>query len=323
MVLKRLFILVIIVSSVDVWGEDGLAYSGGEALGVPPAELVPEISGLAVSRDYADVVWVHNDSGDGAVVYALSLTTGELLGTATLPGVRARDWEDMAIGPGPDKRFEYLYLGDMGNNSRNQKEFLVYRTPEPVVVKRAGFAPSEALAKYVEMFRLAYPEPDRAVFDAEALLVDPESGELTVVTKDHDENGGRSFIFRTDGEPKEGELNRLILVGEIFFGTGVRNRVSGGDVSADGRWVVVRSYLQARVYRREEGQSVGEALLGSYTTVALAFEFQGEAIGFDRRKEFDGAEVPTFYSASELGPKAVNPNRVMRPISRYSAKRGN
>lgn len=323
MILKRLFLLVILVSSVAVWGEDGLRYSTGEALGIPPAKVVPEISGLAVSREYEDVVWVHNDSGDGAVVYALSLTTGELLGTAELPGIAARDWEDMAIGPGPDERFEYLYLGDMGNNSRDQKEFLVYRTPEPVVVKRAGFAPSEALAKYVETFRLAYPEPDDAVFDSETLLVDPESGEITVVTKDHNENAGKSFVFRTDGEPKEGDLNRLVLVGEIFFGTGARNRVSGGDVSADGRWVVVRSYLQARLYRRAEGQSVGEALLGSYTTVALAFEFQGEAIGFDRRKEFDDAKAPTFYSASELGPKRLNPNGVMRPISRYRAKKEN
>lgn len=315
--LRAIFLLTGIAVCASVYGEDTLTYGRGVALGVPPAELVPEISGMVVSRDHADVVWVHNDSGDGPFVYALSLTTGELLSTAELPDVKARDWEDLAIGPGPDKRFDYLYIGDMGNNTRKADGFVVYRTPEPVVIKRTQFAPARAVAKFVETFRFSYPGE---FFDAEALMVDPETKELTIVTKDHDENAGKSFVFRTDGEPKAGVVNKLLLVGDIFFGPTIRDRVTGGDFSADGRWVIVRTYREARLYRREVGERIAEAILGPYSTILMAPEPQGEAIAFDRREEFDGTDAPTVYSATELGPKVVNPNKVMRPIMRYESK---
>lgn len=291
-----------------------IAYEPGVPMGTPPKDITPEISGLAISRVHPDVAWVHNDSGDGPRVYALSLTTGDLLSVAEMPEVSSKDWEDIAIGPGPDERFDYLYIADMGNNSLKKKSFLIHRTPEPIVVARPEFKAAHAIAKDVETFTFEYPNPDEVVFDAEALLVDPETGEITIVTKDDGKNDGTSFIFRSDGSPSSSGTNRLILVGEIPLGKGIRNRANGGDVSADGKWVILRTYLQARLYRREPGQHVADTLLGEFSLIELAIEPQGEAIAF---APSDDSEFPTFYSATELGPKAVNFDQTMRPISKY------
>jgi hypothetical protein len=310
----RHLIALLILSSTYAFAQD-IQYAPGVAMGIPPAEITPEISGMAISRDHKDVVWVHNDSGDGAKVYALSITTGDLLSIADLPDVSSKDWEDMAIGPGPDKRFDYLYLADFGNNTRKKLEFWIHRSPEPVVVARPQFNAAKAVAKFVETFTCTYPNPETAVYDAETLLVDPDNGEITIVTKDHGENNGTSYIFRSNGPLSATETNTLIQVGSIDFGNGIRNRATGGDVSPDGRWVILRTYLHARLYPRKPGQHVADALLGDYTQINLAPEPQGEAIAFAPKTDL--TNPPTFYTATELGPKPVNPNQIMRPISQY------
>ncbi len=313
----RYLSILMILSAMTAWGED-LRYAPHEEMGTPPAEITPEISGMAVSRDHEDVVWVHNDSGDGPLVYALSLSTGDLLSVVEMPNTTAKDCEDMAIGPGPDRQLDYLYLADIGNNFRRKDRFWIYRTPEPAVAARSESAPPpRTVVKDMETLVFAYPHPESAVFDAETLLVDPENGEITVVTKDRDENDGIALIFRSDGPPSATKLNRLIQAGTMSVGKDWRNSVTGGDVSTDGRWVIVRTYIQARLYRREPGQRVAEALLGSYTTIELATEPQGEAIAFERSRESVTTGAPTFYTATEIGPKARNPEQTASPINRY------
>ena len=313
--MRRLSTLLLI-SAMTAWGEDA-RYGPHEALGTPPADVTPEISGMAVSSNDEDVVWVHNDSGDGPFVYALALSTGEILGVAEMPDIAPKDCEDIAIGPGPTKGLDYLYLADIGNNQREKNRFWIYRIPEPDMGSFSDATPPKVSAQHVETLIFSYPDPEVTVFDAETLLVDPESGEITVVTKDHNENNGLSFVFRTNGPPSANELNQLTQVGTMFFDEGVRNRVTGGDVSRDGRWVIVRTYLEARLYRRVPGQNVAQALLGPYTTIALAWEPQGEAIAFGRSRKSESSDLPIFYTVSELGTKRANPKQMMRPITRY------
>src|SRR5262249_40948692 len=59
-----------------------------------------QASGIALSHDNPGVLWTHNDAGDGPRIFALN-TQGQLLGTYSLPGADAVDYEDIAIGPGP------------------------------------------------------------------------------------------------------------------------------------------------------------------------------------------------------------------------------
>ena len=73
-----------------------------------------ESSGLSASRLTLGAYWTHNDSGDGPFIYAFD-TKGATLGVFRVAGAQARDWEDMASGPGPQRGKSYLYLGDTGD----------------------------------------------------------------------------------------------------------------------------------------------------------------------------------------------------------------
>src|SRR5262245_14822208 len=89
-----------------------------------------EASGVQSSRNNANVLWTHNDSGHPAQVFAID-TQGRLLGTYTTPG--NTDTEDIAMGPGPVTNVIYLYLGDIGDNSAARANIKVYQMPEPAI----------------------------------------------------------------------------------------------------------------------------------------------------------------------------------------------
>src|SRR5262245_17960887 len=93
---------------------------------------ITESSGLASSRLTPGAYWTHNDSGDGPFIYAFD-TRGDSLGIFRVTGAQARDWEDMATGPGPVANKSYLFLGDIGDNNEARDEVVVSRVPEPAL----------------------------------------------------------------------------------------------------------------------------------------------------------------------------------------------
>ena len=38
-----------------------------------------------------------------------------------LTGAKMRDWEDIAVGPGPEPNVDYLYVGAIGDNDARSK----------------------------------------------------------------------------------------------------------------------------------------------------------------------------------------------------------
>ena len=76
---------------------------------------INEASGICSSKKNSNVLWTHNDSGDYNRIFAISLE-GKHLGEYYLNNSKNRDWEDIAIGPGPIKGETYLYIGDIGDN---------------------------------------------------------------------------------------------------------------------------------------------------------------------------------------------------------------
>lgn len=89
---------------------------------------ITESSGLAASRLHPGIYWTHNDSSDGAYLYAVDGRTGETVATLTLTGVGApRDVEAVSIGPDNN-----LYVGDIGDNLGGKWSHVwIYKLPEP------------------------------------------------------------------------------------------------------------------------------------------------------------------------------------------------
>ncbi len=126
------------------------SYEAPVVSGTVDNESVREVSGIATSRNYADVIWMHNDSRGGPIVYATT-TGGDPLGTFELD-TATFDWEDMSIGPGPEPGVDYLYLGDIGDNFHFRPSLTVHRIAEPYPDPPGGFIAD------VEVFDLVYPE---------------------------------------------------------------------------------------------------------------------------------------------------------------------
>jgi hypothetical protein len=230
--------------------------------GTLESTAITEASGIVASRTQTDVLWVHNDSGDGPVLYAVR-GDGKHLGAFTLEGAQAVDWEDLAIAGST------LYAGDIGDNPATRPEIRVYRVAEPAVDPNA--APVTATLDGVETIRLEYPN-DQA-FDAETLLVDPDSGDLFVVTK---AASGTSRVFRASAPLAVPGPTTLELLHTLELG----GATTGGDVSPDGTEVVVRTYGNARLWRRLAGTPLGDAFVTEPCTIPLHSEPQGEALGF-------------------------------------------
>ena len=188
------------------------------------SEKLTEASGLVVSRTRKDIVWTHNDSGDGPFLYAFDLA-GKARAIVRVTGADARDWEDLASGPFPGKRGAWLYAADIGDNKGKRKDVVVYALPEPPLGATAS-APCIAL-------RATYPDRPH---NAETLFCDPRSGRLTLVTKEKD---GVSLIFRFPARP--GPKNVLEKVAE-FRVPGFSPLVTGGSFRPDGGAIALVTY---------------------------------------------------------------------------------
>ncbi len=116
---------------------------------------------------------------------------------------------------------------------------------------------------------LVYPDGAR---NAEALLVDPRTGVLLVVTKSY---GGTAEVYRAPAGLTAGSTTRLTRV--ATFAPGI---VTGADVTPDGAVVAIRTYSGVRLYQRPAGSALERAFGGRSCTAQSAAEPQGEAIGF-------------------------------------------
>lgn len=228
-----------------------------------------EVSGLVASRSQ-DVLWVHNDSGDGARVYAID-RAGALRAAFDVEGAEAFDWEDLARAPGRAGRPDDLYAGDIGDNRETRDTVAVYRFPEPTVAP--GSSPSQAVgAGPTDRIDLRYPDGPH---DAETLLVDPVTGDLFVVTKDL---VGRSGVYRAPASTAPGPAVEMEHVATLDLGIG--GLATGGDISPSGDAIAVRTYFSTLVWGRRPSESVGDALARRPCAGPRIPELQGEAIGF-------------------------------------------
>lgn len=239
---------------------------------------IDESSGL-VSASRSDVLFTHNDSGDDARFFAVG-PDGATRTVYALPGVQARDWEDMARGPDEEGRSS-LWLGDIGDNdTRRDLGVLVHRVREPV--------PGTATTVTTEAptsFRLRYEDGPR---DAEALLVHPRTGRLLIVSKAFT---GGPVVYAAPAALDPSGPNLLTRVAEIDLAptgtpggpTGIGGLgqilVTAGDIAPDGTRVALRTYTDLYEWT-VDGDDVAGAFAGKPTVTPLPDTRQGEGLAY-------------------------------------------
>ena len=252
------------------------------ALGEVTDERLAEVSGLAASRKNPGTLWVHNDSGNETELYLIN-TQGELLATYYLAEGVNFDWEDIAIGPGPEAGETYLYVGDIGDNTAMYDERYVYRFIEPTYTEAIIL---DTIATYD---RLGFFYREGAV-NAETLLLDPLTEDLLVLSKESDQIRVHQFHFPS--APPFRQPAKLMTT-LSFDGVNLLDRLVAGDISPDGTEVLLKTYEHVLYWSRPDTSvSIPELLRLPADTLPYWPEPQGEAIGF-------AADGSGYYTLSE------------------------
>ena len=236
-----------------------------------------EISGIAASRLNPGLLWVHNDSGDTARIFGLD-AQGITHATYRLEAASAIDWEDIAVGRGPVASMTYIYVGDIGDNNSMRSEIVVYRVAEPVVDLAGSVSGS---LSGVDAIRLRYPD---GAHNAEALLVDPVTGDIVVITKSM--SGGAQRAYRVSGLTPTGVVTTMEYLATITTSASALGAITGADISPNGLQLALRTYGGVAVSARPDiGTPLSTFIGGGSKIVACSgpspSESQGEAVGFN------------------------------------------
>lgn len=228
---------------------------------------IDEASGIAVCRQNFDFIWTHNDSGDMNRIFLIQ-NNGTWIGTFRLVGAGNRDWEDMAIGPGPIEGKNYLYIGEIGDNLGRYPIKYIYRLPEPDINL------ADSTVQWVDVTdvdRIPFVYPDEVMMDAETLLVDPLTKDIYIITK-------REFpvtVYKLPYPQSKVDTTVVIKYGTLPFTT-----ATAGDISANGKEILVKTYDKVFLWTRNEGETIGDAFMRQPLRVPYTPEMQGEAIAF-------------------------------------------
>lgn len=224
-----------------------------------------EISGIAVDNN--GIIWVHNDSGDGPILYALN-SQCELLGEVFLEGAKAIDWEDMSIGR--CGQYDCFYVGDFGDNHHRRQEYLIYRAKVPSV---PGKPFGTMRLSNIEQFSFTYPEGAK---NAKALAVHP-NGAIYIFTKD---KSGKSVMYALTS-PVPNHNAKLTRIGDVPTKLGAWTSVTGADIHPTGRRLLLRTYITVLEWRIDQGGNFNKILSTEKIRVPNMDEQQGEAVAYN------------------------------------------
>lgn len=261
------FTLLLTCSSKRVF-DHGL-FEIGMSQGIVDNNEINEASGLVGSVTNPGMLWTHNDSGDEARVFLID-DQARYKKTYYLKDITNRDWEDIAIGPGPQKDKTYLYVADVGDNLSIFKYKYIYRFPEPVLAD--GNINATDTIRNVDSIQFQLPDQSR---DTEAIMADPVSGDIYIFSK-----------------REEKQVNMYLLpypqpTNEIITAKFVRHipytQIVAADISSDGKEVLLKNYRNIYYWKKEGDESLSELLGRQPAILPYAEEPQGEAIAFDRK----------------------------------------
>jgi hypothetical protein len=227
-----------------------------------------EVSGIVSGRKNKGVVYMHEDSGNRNVIFVFD-TTGVFLGEIVLVGVQNRDWEDIAIGPGPEVGVNYIYVGDIGDNRSGRPHLFIYRFEEPDFEINPNSPPFKLEINTISTIKFNYPDGAR---DAETLMINPKNLDLVVITKREVNVHVYTLPYpqRTDGAFAEIDFR-----GKLPFRT-----IVGGDISPDGNEILIKDYGSVYHWTVTDNDPIKSMFLSAPNTVEYVPEVQGESVGW-------------------------------------------
>ncbi|PMG43643.1 hypothetical protein [Shewanella sp. 10N.286.52.B9] len=276
---------------------------------------IAEASGLAYSNIHHDVLWLHNDGGDSAAVYAINLS-GDVLATVNIEGVKNIDWEDMSSFIIDGKA--YLLIADVGDNRANRSQYFIHIIAEPDVSKLE----LAASIKVTPLVSLAFNYPDGPK-DCESVAVDVVNQQIVLLSKRQTPQTLYQLPLPLELElaqpvavlPSVPRQERDTLVAKPlgappalpesfsdYFGS-IRLAIFAGNSTAmsfskDGLSAVVLTYGHAYYYKQQQPTGALSLLSTTPTIIDFPTLFQAEAVSFNH-------DASRFYITSEGSPAPI------------------
>lgn len=261
---------------------------------VDPA--LSEVSGLAASRQHADVLWVHNDGGSAPRIFAIS-KRGARLAAFDIAGVRNTDWEDIAAFDLDGRH--YLLLADTGDNGGLRHALQLHVVEEPADLSENAAAKPLRVA-----WSIAFRWPD-GPRDCEAVAVDVARNEVLLVSKKRQPpelftlplrgGGGALQVARQVGTlagvPRSSEVERRAHPERAR----VAHQVTAADISPDNQTLAVLTYRDLLLYPRGTDEDWAQATARLPEVHALPWLPQAEALGW-------AADGSGLYATGEFSP---------------------
>jgi hypothetical protein len=255
-------------------------------------EKLAEVSGLAPSLKNPNYLWAHNDSGNEPEVYLIDDSLSIKL-TCRLKGIENRDWEDIAVGPGPDATSRYVYVGDIGDNLARYNFKIVYRFEEP------DLESVDTSFMEIENFdTIVFSLPDERK-DVETLMVDPKTSDIFVISK----REKPVTVYRIQNPDKSNDTAQAVKVASFD-----RELIVGGDISPDGNEILLKNIDNVYYWKLNAGEKIEDVFSRDPKILPYKKEAQGEAIAF----KYDGSGYYT------LGEQVMGEKSFLRFYSRKS-----
>lgn len=261
-------------------------YKTPKVVGTIKTDEIRESSGLANSPCQPDILWTHNDSGDKAFIFALD-KTGKKLAAFKIDNAENNDWEDMAVRRENSGEC-FLYLGDIGNNERLKSEFTIYKVKEPKVSGETDSSKKNPLStEAAEVIKVEYPDFRH---DAETLMIQPQTGDLYIVTK---RISGAAGVYRLKADHDLNKTNKLEKIADITVPAIPNGLLTGGAISPDGKRVVLCDYFAAyEITLPKDAKNFDEIWRQKPLKFETGARTQGEAIAYS-------ADGKAIYATSE------------------------
>lgn len=242
-----------------------------------------EVSGIVASRTNPDVYYVHNDSGGKPEVYALN-SKGKVIAILNLEGFNNRDWEDIAIGPGPDAQSSYIYVGEIGDNKAQYDELMLYRFKEPNLNKVLKKSHTPITIKDIETIRFIFADGAK---DCETLFLDSANGDVYLLSKREYKVG----LYQIKSPLSTSAVNVANRIQTLDFPLAV-----AGDIAPARDNILIKTYENIYLWSVAKGESILDAMSKPYQELPYTVEPQGEAICFSLSGD-------SYLTLSEKDPK--------------------
>lgn len=263
-----------------------------ESVGEMTNGKMQEVSGVAQSKRQDHLLWMINDSGDDAVLYAVN-TAGKLLSAVNIQNAENVDWEDMASFVFDGR--PYLLIADTGANTGRREQFTLYVIEEPLLGAETAAVAWSVVFSFSDSSK-----------DCEAVAVDPKEEKILLLSK----QDVPAVLYELPLKPVGLEPQVAARIGEVTtvlqptpqeIKTKLDEhhaQLTAMDISADGSAVAVLTYRRLYFYEHSAGGSWLQALQSRPLIIEYPQLRQAEAVCFS-------ADSRTLFVTSEKTPAPI------------------